>query len=56
MRGRSNAARDALMQAPGDMLLGLLALATVAMGVFLTYLVLTSGGNLWQSNITQGGV
>ena len=33
------------MRAPNGMVLGLLALAAFAMGVFLTYLVLTFGGN-----------
>jgi hypothetical protein len=45
MRGRHQGRGDALMQTPDGMLLGLLALAAFAMGVFLTYLVLTLGGN-----------
>jgi hypothetical protein len=45
VRGRGHAGSDAQMPAPDGMLLGLLALAAFAMGVFLTYLVLTLGGH-----------
>jgi hypothetical protein len=45
VRSRHHARSDTLMQTPDGMLLGLLALAAFAMGVFLTYLVLTFGGN-----------
>jgi hypothetical protein len=56
VRGRGNAGSDALMHASDEMLPGLLAPAGFAMRVFLTYLVLTFGGNLWPSNTMQDGV
>ena len=44
-RSRRHAGSEALLRAPDGLLLGLLVLAAFAIGVFLTYLLLTFGGN-----------
>jgi hypothetical protein len=45
VRSRHHAGSEALLRSPDGLLLGLLALAAFAIGVFLTYLLLTFGGN-----------
>jgi len=45
MRNQRHAGNEALLRPPDGLLLGLLVLAAFAIGVFLTYLLLSFGGN-----------
>ena len=44
-RNRRHVGSEALLRPPDGLLLGLLVLAAFAIGVFLTYLLLTFGGS-----------
>ena len=45
VRSRRHMGNEALLRSPDGLLLGLLVLAAFAIGVFLTYLLLTFGGD-----------